>query len=84
MTITISTLEIIRALPKWVQWSLKINKKPYGWVPLRLLENHIGRENIDIAYNAKIIEFDDDWFRFAEQDVIKIYNRLEHNISHRR
>lgn len=75
MTTTTTTLNIIKALPRWVFWSLDINGNPDGWVPVDCLE--LTAEEIDIAYEANIIDVDDDEARFLEENVITIYNWLQ-------
>ena len=71
-----TTLNIIKALPRWVQLSLKINGTPDGWVPLDHL--NLSADEIHIAYEANIIDIDDDTVvRFVEENVITIYNWLQ-------
>jgi len=74
-TTATTTLNIIKALPCWVQWSLELNGNPDGWVPLHCLE--LTAEEIDTAYEANIIDVDDDEVRFLEENVITIYNWLQ-------
>jgi len=70
-----TTINIISALPKWVQWSVELNGNPDGWVPLYCLE--LTAEEIDTAYDANIIDVDDDEVRFLEENVVTIYNWLQ-------
>ena len=71
-----TTLNIIKALPRWVQLSLKINGTPDGWVPLDHL--NLSADEIYIASEANIIDIDDDTVvRFVEENVITIYNWLQ-------
>ena len=74
-TLTTATLNIIKALPRWVQLSLKINGTPDGWVPLDLL--NLSADEIHIAYEANIIDIDDTVVRFVEENVITISNWLQ-------
>ena len=77
-----TTINIISALPKWVQWSLTINGTPDGWVPLHHLDMTL--EDLMVAYDANIVDIRDTsaWLvdsqiRFVEENVITIYNWLQ-------
>lgn len=74
-TTATATLNIIKALPRWVQSSLEINGTPDGWVPLDLL--NLSADEIHIAYEANIIDIDDTVVRFVEENAITIYNWLQ-------
>lgn len=74
-TLTTTTLNIIKALPRWVQSSLEVNGTPDGWVPLDLL--NLSADEIHIAYEANIIDIDDTVVRFVEENAITIYNWLQ-------
>ena len=74
-TTTTATLNIIKALPRWVQSSLEINGTPDGWVPLDLLG--MTEEEVHASYEANIIDIQDDTARFVEENVITIYNWLQ-------
>ena len=81
-TTTTATLNIIKALPRWVQSSLEINGTPDGWVPAYRLD--LFADEIFTAYEANIIDIKDDTvrlidseIRFVEENVITIYNWLQ-------
>jgi len=74
-TTATATLNIIKALPRWVQSSLEINGTPDGWVPLDLL--NLSADEIYIASEANIIDIDDTVVRFVEENAITIYNWLQ-------
>ena len=74
-TLTTTTLNIIKALPRWVQSSLEVNGTPDGWVPLDLL--NLSADEIYIASEANIIDIDDTVVRFVEENAITIYNWLQ-------
>jgi len=88
-TTTTATLNIIKALPRWVQASLEINGTPDGWVPAFRLD--LFANEIFTAYEANIIDIKDDTarltlrhqlhldseVRFIEENVITIYNWLQ-------
>jgi len=70
-----TTINIISALPKWVQWSLTINGTPDGWVPCYCLG--LTTDEISTAFNCNIIDIDGLNLRFIEENVITIYNWLQ-------
>ena len=74
-TTATATLNIIKALPRWVQSSLEINGTPDGWVPLDHL--NLSADEIYIASEANIIDIDDTVVRFVEENAITIYNWLQ-------
>ena len=74
-TTATATLNIIKALPRWVQSSLEINGTPDGWVPLDLL--NLSADEIYLASEANIIDIDDTVVRFVEENAITIYNWLQ-------
>ena len=74
-TTATTTLNIIKALPRWVQSSLEVNGTPDGWVPLDLL--NLSADEIYVASEANIIDIDDTVVRFVEENAITIYNWLQ-------
>ena len=86
-TTATATINIISALPKWVQSSLEINGTPDGWVPCHCLGLTI--DDLTVAYEANIIDICPTYFkdianrlidsniRFVEENVITIYNWLQ-------
>jgi len=69
-----ATRNIISALSKYTQLSIKMTGKSDGWVPLYWLGLY--GDEIDIAAEVNIINVDDRMVRFIETDVDSICNLL--------